>query len=100
MPPIQPAWLALNPHAARISGSTAAKVAIGTQFAIRPKASSAVALPLRVLSAITDMHQIRLKPAHCQRQSLRRAPNNLDRTGRIAMKPRRPAVSANTTTPW
>src|SRR6185312_8018249 len=46
MPPIQPAWLAVNPQSAVISGITAANVAIGARLAIKPNVSTVIVAPL------------------------------------------------------
>jgi hypothetical protein len=55
MPLIQPASLALKRQAGVISGITAAKVAIGARFAIKPNASSTVGRLLLTVSPITAM---------------------------------------------
>src|SRR4051794_4701025 len=61
MPPIQPAWLAVNPQSAVISGITAANVAIGARLAIKPNVSTVIVVPLpgarRIRAMPSPSHQ-------------------------------------------
>src|SRR6476659_5346677 len=72
MPPIQPAWLAVNPQSSVISGITAANVAIGARLAINPNVSTAIVAPLPVRRRIRARPQ---PPNHAERIRIRTRPD-------------------------
>jgi hypothetical protein len=97
MPLIQPASLALKPHAAVISGIIAAKIAISARFAINPNAIGAVSRLLRAKITVAYRKCAAIQPWLARRhaRSLRCGPKGSDWSVAIAAKPRMPVASAN-----